>query len=420
MSTNFVPALFRQAAPYASFSRDDVPTNGVFKEAVYYHQMTSEWGLHGEGGFGGPINTSNGGDLPKGWYQFSVEAFDREGNGAAAHRFAVVPKGSSPGQPFNKAPGDLVIRDHGNDTGAIPSTLGGERHFKSPDIHVWEPGDPQDPIHVLNDEGFWQTQAISVTQGVNERLWVRVKNTGCSEILDPIWITVVEANAALINSEFSYVEPGVAARHIDYPGGALQPGQYGIVEFTWTPQSTGHLCLIAAVHAEDDPSSVPFANGAFDFGALESPQDKAHVPWDNNLAQRNVSIGGANFELGNPFDETIDLGVHFECNDFPIYSQPLGSAGATLVVDHHPALAAAWADVPGTILTDTGSKLFLEFHRCRVQLPAATLSALTALDAKIELWLPETVSGVFDVDLTGFVNGEPYGGMTYRIEGVGL
>jgi hypothetical protein len=413
MSDHFVPALFRVVQPYKSENRDHQG-----ESVQYYHQMTAEWALHGEGGLGGTIDTTNGGDIPKGWYQFSVEAFDRAGNGTAAHRFARVRQGSNGGQPFNQAPGDLVIRDNPKDIGAVPSTLGGEVHFKSGDIHVVQPGDPVDPLHVLESEGFWQPQAISVTQGIDETLWLRIKNAGCKEVNDPIWVTVIETNAALINdpSQFNYVESGTKAKHIDHPSGPLYPGEYGVVEFTWTPQQTGHLCLIAAVHSADDPSSIPFSNGEFDFSALENPSDKAHVPWANNLAQRNVSIAGHNFELGNPFGELIDLGIVFECNDFPLDYPPIGAAGAELVVDYDPALAAAWAGVPGTVLVDTGTELILSFHKCRVELPRATLPALTVLNAKMDLWLPTIVTGTYDVDLTALVNGVPHGGMSFRIE----
>ncbi|MCP4678917.1 MAG: hypothetical protein GY854_26195, partial [Deltaproteobacteria bacterium] len=101
----------------------------------------------------------------------------------------------------------------------------------------------------------------------------------------------------------------------------------------------------------------------------------------------------------------------FDCNEFPIYEP---RAIVRLLLQYHPAIENAWANVPGTTLTslpDT-QQLMLQIEQCKITLPAFTLEGLKQLLATAQLVLPSTVTGTYDVDFSEYINGKLGGGMT--------
>jgi len=390
LGQDFTDDLFRLEQPFDSCSRDYAPAACDPTGPQYHHEVNADYGV------GGPIEIVT---LAPSQYQLSVQAFDQNDGRAVMHRFFVI----------GSATGDLLIRDHKDDVGAIPSNMGGEKFYKSTDIR--QADDPGDPAPAV-DSPVWDTlNSITAEAGVQTKIWVRVINRGCA--------TVSNIRVALANADFAFIATGLEMVGPSQWIGSLGPGEGAVVGFLWTPQVSGHRCLLAAASsALEDPSvATDPLTGDIDFSLLEE-RDNFFTPFDNNLAQHNLKIApGAMaddpMDFGNPFDTAIDLGLDFDCNDFPIKTD---GAIAEFVVDYHPALAAAWSNVPRTTLLDDGVELRLQFHGCRISLPAAAMPAQTVLDANMMLALPSTVFGTFSVDLTARVNGAVRGGASYFVE----
>jgi len=68
----------------------------------------------------------------------------------------------------------------------------------------------------------------------------------------------------------------------ELPSGSLAAGAEAIIGlFEWIPNTVGHECILASVSADDDLSNADTVLGDIPHWRL--------VPFDNNIAQRNVS-----------------------------------------------------------------------------------------------------------------------------------
>ena len=201
---------------------------------------------------------------------------------------------------------------------------------------VTGPGAPPD-VDVYIDDGrngqyqylgnFWNTTAIwnrlGTTAGTEadhetpvvgdpNYLFVRVKNRGTLAAQNVVVRTFhcVPATGLVWPDDWQSTTTG----QLSAPG-SLAPGADVIVgPFEWTPQVIGHECLLAEVSADGDLSNIdpagmlPAATGPIPHWRL--------VPFDNNIAQRNVAPvpggGGAgalvaafvdrSFLARNPYD----------------------------------------------------------------------------------------------------------------------
>ena len=406
MGTNFDSVLYRidenlNAASIDCHNNLALRSSGNFlgDQQCYVPIVSHRWAEEGA------FDTSM---LDDGFYQISVIAADEAGNQDVGHRFLRVQNGGEPPQ----VPPNLVIRDNRKDVGAVPSTLGGYKHYRSPDIKV---GGINDPTPGPNDPVWDEVQTIKVEVGQPKKLWVRVENRSCASISN-FTVGAYTAEPALIPDEWISAAPEqLVTATIPPAQGPNNPPGAVVVEFVWTPviEATAHRCIVAAVHSNDDPSSVPF-DGAFRFDQVGVATSQL-VAGDNNLGQRNVTIsdgtGSANdeaiFRLGNPFDVPQEIGVRFECNGFPMGADHL----AQLTFDRQPQLEQAWNDVVGTELVVTEDAAFLEFLSCRVDLPDVQLPANTLVDARMLLETGSTELHI--VELTALIDGEPAGGMGF-------
>ncbi len=357
----------------------------------FVHLLTHEWALPDTPG---RWDTADG-SYPDGRYQVSVEVADQQGNKAAAHKFVLLDNDASP----PTLTGELVVRDNPLDVGAVPSTLGGRKFWISPDIKVTEqsepgPSGPTDPT--------WNTTGeVHLLAGTTYHVWVRVENTGC-ETLTGVRAKVAFANPQMIQTDW---------QQIDNEKGpvSLTDGQAAVLgPFIWTPTTSqeGHRCLLTIARAATDPPTVS------DFGTIADGWGGT-VASDNNIAQLNLQIGGTKaYSIVNPRVGAADVGVDFDCNDFPIAE---GGSLAELVAAYHPALEAAWTDVPRTTLSRVGDQLRLRFRGCKVQLPAARLPGATVIPASFDLAVAPGPSRVFRLDLTQAIEGTVTGGMSFQI-----
>ncbi|MFF8605530.1 hypothetical protein ACF06X_06290 [Streptomyces sp. NPDC015346] len=164
---------------------------------------------------------------------------------------------------------DVFIADWSGDTGAVPSGVGGDPTWQSPDIWVRNELKGDDPAAghqepIVNRPNY---------------LYVRVHNRGTAE-----------AGAERFKVETHRCNPGTGMTWPTHftpigsqvihqaipPGGSVRVGP-----FPWTPTVVGHECLIAIAHGPDDPA-----------GAAMSGEPLAHdqlVRQSNNVGQRNVS-----------------------------------------------------------------------------------------------------------------------------------
>lgn len=374
---NDQPGSFNSSSDYSGTER-------------YFHLLTHEWGY---GDQPGRWDTTA---IPNGRYQVSAEVSDVAGNEAAVHEFVLVHNGGAPPQ----ATGDLVIRDNPADVGAVPSTLGGEKFWISPDIKVTGAGDPAptDP-----NAATWSTvQDVDVVQGQPYQVWVRVKNTGC-ETIHNVRARVAWANPAMIQTEWQEIGSETG------PGVSLMLDEATVLgPFDWTPTAAqvGHRCLLSITRANDDAATVAgFGNIADGWGGT--------VANDNNVGQLNLQVHGTSeFMILNPRTSEADVGLRFDCNELPIYEE---GAVAELVADHHPALETAWSRVPRTELRREGGRLALRFAGCVVELPPARLPGGTVIPASFRLELGTGPDGLYRVDLGQTVEGELAGGMSFTI-----
>ena len=102
--------------------------------------------------------------------------------------------------------------------------------------------------------------------------------------------------------------------------------------FRWTPDVRGHECLLMMVSAEGDRSNGDLATG---FPCARGPTPHWRlVPFDNNIAQRNVApvTGGRSsglmaefknrrFMVANPTDQPIKIQIEVT---LPKFLQELG------------------------------------------------------------------------------------------------
>jgi hypothetical protein len=215
-------------------------------------------------------------------------------------------------------------------------------------VPVTTPGAPP-AIDVYIDDGrngeyqylgdFWETTDIwnrlnadggttheTPIVGVTNFAYVRVKNRGSTAA------TNVTVRGHHCRPSTGLVWPD-DWQPMDTPSliapGDIAPGASVIVgPFQWTPTEVGHECMLMSVSttgdlANNDPAtSLPCANGPIPHYRL--------VPFDNNIAQRNVapvaggggglrlaeSLEGRQFWVNNPYDRTARVTIRAHIPSF--------------------------------------------------------------------------------------------------------
>lgn len=166
--------------------------------------------------------------------------------------------------------------------------------------------------------------------------------------------------------------------------------------FDWTPNinAYGHDCMLMIVSADGDPSNVD------NFTAGESIQEWRLVPHDNNVGQRNVNpvpggggseglmagLDGVGFWVGNPDPKRASMRLKVDLPDL------LVRAGWHLKIE-------GVNDKTFTLASGAKREVILRL------VPGAEFT-------------PEMVRAVKsqDIVVTAFANGNPIGGMTYRLD----
>ncbi|MCP4549298.1 MAG: M23 family metallopeptidase, partial [bacterium] len=308
LGEQYSPVLYSTSLSSSSYTTNE----------IYAQIMTNTWGEEGSWN----TNDYDDGVL----YQVSVEAADEAGNKASMSTFVVVNNSGMDIDPDATTP-DSYVRDNIEDIGAVPSTLGGLPFWKSPDIIVVEETDPDPPAY-SDDYGL-----SSFDVGTTYKVFVRVGNDHCATV-NNISTRVYSANPSMIIDETQWEEITGGTFEGNIP--TLPMGGRDLLgPFYWTPSFSGHRCLLAQIDADND-SIGP------------DPDNPGHVKDNNNLAQRNIQVEGYEFTVFNPELVPADIQIEFDCNEFPIYEP---RAIVRLLLQYHPAIENAWANVPGTTLT---------------------------------------------------------------------
>lgn len=187
----------------------------------------------------------------------------------------------------------------------------------APDVDVYiddgRDGEYEFQQNFWNTTDIWSSQVNDSTVGhqtpligVTNYFWVKIKNRGQSQ-------------AQNVTVKSYHCEPGTG---LVWPThwspmttpeiivGTLDAGTEEVVgPFEWTPTHVGHECLLTSVSADGDESNADTVLGDIPHYRL--------VPFDNNIAQRNVSpeepdpdalaesLTDRNFVVRNPFDRSV-------------------------------------------------------------------------------------------------------------------
>lgn len=207
---------------------------------------------------------------------------------------------------------------------------------------VTSEGDPPEVDVYINDgrdgeysykRNFWNTQDMwnrlsadggtthqTPVVGVTNYMYVRVKNRGtqtANNVLVKAYHCIPAAGLVWPDDWQAMTTPQLPA------SGPIPSGGETIVgPFEWTPEVVGHECLLASVSADGDLSNADTVNGPIPHWRL--------VPFDNNIAQRNLAPvpggGGLSnlvlaflhrrFVVRNPFDRTVQVIIEASIPDF--------------------------------------------------------------------------------------------------------
>jgi hypothetical protein len=337
----------------------------------HFAVLTNSWGQPGS------WNTAAASD---GLYRVSAETRDQAGNRTASSQLVFVNNTGSLPQSFR----DAYIRDNSVETGALPSTLGGQPFWTSPDIVITKGGVP------LNE--------ARVVAGQTYQVYLDVHNPTCGDV-HGVKVRLFTANPSMIVNEADWVDfSGGFTGSVDVP--ALGMKRIGPFDYTPTTnessENEGHRCMLAMFDGSDDP--------------IRLGVDK--VASDNNIAQLNLQVDAVAFSIRNPEPQAAELELEFRCNRFPINT---AGALAQMRVASDPALVAAWAHPEGATVTVDGSDLLVRYDLCNVKLPKVTLAGGTLLPASMNLVLPPSVTGNYSVDFSQYTNGSLSGGMTFSV-----
>ncbi len=166
-----------------------------------------------------------------------------------------------------------------------------------------------------NTTDIWSAQVNDSTVGHQTPLvgrtnyfFVRIKNRGQNQAEN----IVVKAYHCRPSTGLIWPVDWVSMDTPEIAVGALAAGAETVVgPFEWTPTTEGHECILASVSADGDESNADTVNGDIPHWRL--------VPFDNNIAQRNVSpelpdedglvasLTNRSFWVNNPYNRVVNI-----------------------------------------------------------------------------------------------------------------
>lgn len=161
--------------------------------------------------------------------------------------------------------------------------------------------------------------------GVDNFAYVRIKNRGTEAATG---VTVSGFQCSKFDAGMTWPDSWEAMKtsEITLDDDLASNGVQIVGPFTWSPVHAGHECLLMSVSASDDLSNIdqssmlPCATGPISVCRL--------VPFDNNIAQRNVevipadipyfrdSMHGRKIWVANPYNRNVQMTVRAELPPF--------------------------------------------------------------------------------------------------------
>jgi len=282
----------------------------------------------------------------------------------------------------------------------------------NPEVYIKD--NPQDDGSVPTSN-YWMSPDI----------WVRHEEDGGEEHQQPIADRTNYAYASVhsigdvtldnVTVDLYWHEPALAIkcggwRHIgQYTISSLAPGVTEIIHLPWTPDVSGHTCLFAQIDSAQDPY-------ARDHDCYEG------VPWDNNLAQRNVEVvESAAAQVGAMSVAGIRLdvvNVRSKPASVDVVVEKTGAFTGTLTLDLGEEFFNRWQNATGG--TVEGGQVVS--GTTKVQITAPVSGTVVGLpfygDEEVEVVLEaEGESGLeFEVEVVEWIDGLLIGGNTYQLK----
>ena len=262
----------------------------------------------------------------------------------------------------------VYLKDHAQDQGSVPSNLGGEAFWESPDILVVPPGTTVTPdtpatepvviagktydvyVRVHNE------YACAAIPGVRARLW-----WGNAALATPTWTDIINGGPDSSNPHWSATKTLPVGDALDLIG-----------PISWIAPSnvSPHECLLANIQATGEAA----------------PLNIADAPGSNQVAQRNIEVGGScGWTLTNGTNSS-NFGVVFSATDGLGQSYVLQAGDSSTVTFDDPSqtLFNGWNanPHPGCTLSQAGGKTLVTlsagFGQATVQ--GATLASNATLN----------------------------------------
>lgn len=365
-----------------SRSTHDHVGSGAFS---FIHWLTNGVTENSVAGADGAWDTASGDD---GRYVVTVEAWDFDGNLAARSVPVTVNNDGGASTGTGSSWGQVYVKDHGDDIGQIPSTVGGEPFWASPDIIVV----PKDTA--VTPDTFASSFPLVVDQEYD--VYVRAHNHGCTPV-SGVQAAVYTATPGTTFSNVRAISPagGWAGTAKTVPAG----GRELIGPFRWTVTAAdldggneGHRCFLAAIHSASDPGP----------GVADPAQ------WDvineDNVAQRNIQTTELRFAIKNVNPAVGASKLVVELENFP-------SEGTfALLVEEADQLDAAWS------YPVENGKYVIDVANERHETPVWTMPGITELDSEVRFSLPAGVNQR-KVTVTHVLDNATVGGMVFFLSG---
>jgi hypothetical protein len=281
---------------------------------------------------------------------------------------------------------DAYTRDHPSDSGAVPTF----QWWQSPDVLV---RNQDDGVRLHQDPILGQTNYA----------YVRVRNIGNATISDG-YVDVYwhEPSAAVICGDWAPINPAPIAV------GTLAPGESTWVQTPWVPTLEGHTCLFSRFWSSDDP--VTF---------------ECDVPWDNNIAQRNVEVvpleGGGLYRAMPAGEATVLFDVTNiralpAAVDLIVERGTYPGDGALLLEFSHD-LFSRWQEAGSVV---EGGTVVPGTSRIEITDPVSATVVGLPLGVRetqqVRMILSGSPSDEFELYVAERIEGDVVGGMTYRSE----
>jgi len=249
------------------------------------------------------------------------------------------------------------VRDTPDDTGVVPSNIGNQPFWESPDIFLVPKGATVDVNAVASE--------TLLTPGQQYDVYLRVNNDFSCEAATAVKANVYLADPSALSVAWQPITSGYVGDAANPGGITVAAGSKGLLgPLTFTAPTTnlgdGHKCLLASIQAAGEPAPA----SAFD------------APGSFQVAQRNVQLFDCKYPLTNATASSGNLTLTLGATGVTP-----STTGATDLEFSFDDPTSAWLNAwqPGAgvnyTLAHSGSQTFVRLGQPSVTLAAVPLAA---------------------------------------------